>query len=156
MKKEYKDLLRELCARLPYGVNLTFHSKKGIIPATLVAIDFDKEILHIKPVGQNLIYCYFIEDDNFIYKPFLRPVSSMTQVEIDAYFTELDKDERLLMEGLSENYKDKLKGSDGSHSSAKYIPHFGYDWLIAHNFDVNHLIERELAVEAPKEMYEEV
>lgn len=120
MTQEDKDLLfRDLCARLPYGVKV--NHLLDTKPSDLFAID----------TYRNTLYCfrncreewYKVE---FI-KPYLRPMSSMTEEE------EIEFQEINLFE----------------------LPYTidGIDWLNAHHFDYRDLILLGLAREAPEGMY---
>ena len=79
MEKEYKEiLLRDLCARLPYGVKCQHFDDKT--PYALLGIDGD--VLHIDcPV--------YDEGDGYVEieycKPYLRSLSSMTEEELKIY-----------------------------------------------------------------------
>ena len=66
------------------------------------------------------------EDD---FKPYLRPLSSMTEKE-----------------------KEKMAKMSTLISSIALVKELG-DWLNAHHFDYRGLIEKGLALEAPKDMY---
>lgn len=116
MTNEDKELLlKELCARLPYGVKGIITYDKSEIPFILEGID--NNILHLSESEE----CY-IED----FKPYLRPISSMTlkeKVESDIFLTDFI-------------------------DTIKYI-----DWLNAHHFDFRGLIEKGLALLAPEGMY---
>ena len=111
MEKEYKELLlKDLCARLPYGVKMqTCHCKLTETLKTYMDIN------HLIDIG---------------WLPYLRHLSSMTDDEKKIYKTLLS--ERKLYGGLG----------------IKII-----DWLNAHHFDYRGLIEKCLALEAPKDMY---
>lgn len=136
-QEENKLLLIDLCARLPYGINCVFHSKKGDISATLVAVDYERGIVHIKPIKQSVVYCYFVEDDN-IPKPYLRPMPSMTEEEKKVYRT---------MSAWGYILESK------EHRTGIYPTIEGYKWLNANHFDYNHLIEKGLALPAPEGLY---
>ena len=87
-------------------------------------------------------------------KPYLRPMSSMTKEECKDFY---------------ERYEIYFGSGGNATSFTVYdylIMDFGYSydmpisdmfdmlqWLYYHHFDVNHLIEKGLALEAPKEMY---
>lgn len=75
-----------------------------------------------------------ILDDHWTIKPYLRPMSSMTEEEVFEYLSACDKD-----------YKDSLTTPR----------HPGVDWLNSHHFDYSGLIEKGLALEAPEGMYKE-
>lgn len=73
-----------------------------------------------------------ISDDHWTIKPYLRPMSSMTEEEVFEYLSACDKD-----------YKDSLTTPR----------HSGVDWLNSHHFDYSGLIEKGLALVAPEGMY---
>ena len=129
MTREEKDfLLKDLCARLPYHVIVEYRGAN---------VDLTQYARSVK-----LENC----------KPYLRPMSSMTQEEIDEYDAELDKDMDIVINGSLD--KDRHITSDGKHNFSKnFVTHFGNDWLNAHHFDYRGLIEKGLALEAPKDMY---
>lgn len=66
--------------------------------------------------------------------PYLRSMSNMTEEE-------------------KEEYKQFLVDIDGYAYSIDCVPQI--DWLLAHHFDVRSLIEKGLALEAPKDMYKQ-
>ena len=123
MTKEEKELLlKDLCARLPYGV---------IVDVSRVE---EWKELTLTPFILSNYY-----DDIEKIKPYLRPMSSMTEKEKKVY----DK--------LRMNYY-KLFSTE---SSSNLI-----DWLNEHHFDYRvdpetgkSMIDMELAIEAPGDMY---
>ena len=122
MTQQDKDLLlHDLSARLPYGVKC--QTKNGI--GTLISIECS--------FGENLVYVDFDRseaeeydlNDGDTVKPYLRPMSSMTEVERQEYGL-------VLCDELSTNQ---------------------YDWLNSHHFDYRGLVEKGLALEAKEGMY---
>ncbi len=121
MTQEEKDLLlRDLCGRLPYGVILNC---VGDIGEKLKIIDENG----------------FINNDWDIneVKPYLRPLSSMTEEEKIEY-TSYCFEQPFLQKG-----KAPTLGS---------VP-MCIDWLNKKMFDFRGLIPKGRAIEAPKEMY---
>jgi len=110
-------LLKDLCARLPYGVKVQTPVMNDEI--TLTCGD---------------ISAYFFNPDNKVFpKPYLRPMSSMTEEE---------KKEFSVLAVGTHLFKGPL------------IPSYDtLDWLNAHHFDYRGLIDKGLALEAPKGMY---
>jgi hypothetical protein len=106
-------LLKDLCARLPYGVIV--QDRNGIHPLT---------------PGNTEFVDLFSGKCNI--KPFLRPMSSMTDEEKKQY------DVFCLSPYL---------GID-EETASNFI-----DWLNAHHFDYRELIEKGLAIEAPEGIY---
>ena len=130
-QEEKQLLLKDLSARLPYGVkyvrdawNFEWDQEMSVVE---VLEDIDKE-------GYiNYHKIYKVED----IKPYLRPMSSMTEEEKEEY-TSYCFEQPFLQ-------KDK-------------IPNLGsvpmcIGWLLEHHFDFNSLIEKGLAIEAPEGMY---
>ena len=117
MTQEEKDLLlKDLTARLPYGVKCSYPYGVG----TLQSIDLeDMSFTFDCPSDDN-----YYEIDGI--RPYLRPMSSMTEEERQEYGL-------VLCDELSINQ---------------------FDWLNAHHFDYRDLIGKGLALEAPKGMYD--
>ena len=127
-QEDRKLLLKDLCARLPYGVVVGYSGKDN--PNTLdkmgKVIYVDIRFGMIQMQSESGI-SYGLPPSEFI-KPYLRPMSSMTEeekIDYQAFF----------------NY-------DGVEYPEEYI-----DWLNAHHFDYRGLIEKGLALEAPEGMY---
>lgn len=123
MTQEDKDLLlKDLCARLPYGVivgNVYGHKHK----VAEINCDFGM----MKLVGNNDEY---FDASILTYKPYLRPMSSMTEEEKETYEMFFNED------GLLNTSVDT------------YL-----DWLLDNHFDYRGLIPRGLALPATEEMY---
>jgi hypothetical protein len=125
MKQEDKELLiKDLCKRLPYGV--------------VIQTWYDKRI-NIKCVGisvySNVVELDIPEDDEarvFVdnVKPYLFPLSSLSD------------EQHTYLESLMEVVDIPLWG-EILVPSLQY-----YEWLYAHHFDVNGLIEKGLAIDA--------
>ena len=120
MKKEDKELLlKDLCARLPYSVilNVTLKDK------------YDEIVnRNIKLTNDNLTY--ITRDSHWMtYKPYLRPMSSMTEEEVNE-FTQFD-----------------------IYADGKYVmPNYEViDWLNKYHFDYRGLIPMDLAIEVTED-----
>ena len=118
MTKEEKQLLvKDLCARLPYWVicDMWFEGNES---------DKITEVLKCGGLMRLMTSEY-----NFIAKPYLRPMSSMTRdesFELDEILIDLDSPS-VMMNVI--------------------------DFYNAHHFDYHDLIEKGLAIEAPEGMY---
>jgi hypothetical protein len=118
-QEEKQLLLKDLCARLPYGVIV--HNEEGhegylnSINQTIFGVELGVNITATRRVDFQLDTC----------KPYLRPMSSMTEEEKDEY-------DRLVM------------------CNASWVVD---DWLNAHQFDYRGLIPVGLALEVPEGMY---
>ena len=120
-QEERQLLLKDLCGRLPYGVVVRCTDSDTDYKCFLTT-----DILHEIQNG----YEYYD------YKPYLRPLSSMTAEEEEEY-------NGLLL--------------DVEYYPGKYfvVPSTSVvDWLNAHHFDYRGLIEKWLALESPEGMYE--
>ena len=149
-QEEKQLLLKDLSARLPYGVKCRFISSKGDIPSTIVNIDIDNETVSHKPEGQSLIYFHFVESGNI--KPYLRSMSSMTDEELKELNDKYGSIAYFFIQEPPYYYGLQAQHSDiGSIEIGEFSEI--YDWLNAHHFDYRGLIEKGLAIEAPEDMY---
>ena len=120
--KEEKSLLHnDLCARLPHKVKCIVD---GLDDCTLMPSD--------------------IEEEREI-KPYLRPMSSMTEEERKEIGEAIKKDR------ISPYGEIKLSGVDNLLLAAVNGATNLIDWLNAHHFDYRGLIERGLAIAVTKE-----
>ncbi len=110
-QEEKQLLLKDLCARLPYGV-----------------IVQDRNGTHTLIPGNTELGTEYI-------KPYLRPMSSMTEKE--------EKDYILLSNHCIVT----------SIGFVRIEAQILIDWLNEHHFDYRGLIEKGLALEAPKDIY---
>ncbi len=117
-QEEKQLLLTDLYARLSYGFTLYRKS--------------DDCIITIKP-NDISSFAHFLEySENEDFKPYLRPMSSMTIEEHNYYNNNLITNAITICE---ENLSDYL------------------EFMHSHHFDDRGLIEKGLAVEAPEDMY---
>lgn len=127
MTQEEKQLLiKDLCARLPYGVYVDIYSWQKDSPKLL--FECIPEYVGEEIVVKNIVGRHPIKE----VKPYLRPMSSMTEEE-------------------TEEYKQFLEDIEGYAYSIDCVPQI--DWLNAHHFDYCGLIEKGLALEALENMY---
>lgn len=99
-------LLKDLCARLPYGVKVKSYSERTV---TLTLGNCD------------LISMFYKDEDNWYCKPYLRPMSSMTEEERSEYYN--------------------VETNNSWERTSKRM-----DWLNEHHFDYRDLISRGLAI----------
>ena len=135
-------LLKDLCPRLLYNVVIRCTDN-----------DTDYKCFLTTGILNELLH----NTEYYDYKPYLRPMSSMTEEEIEEY----------------RNLSDEVIGSYGPYHH-EFIAHCvrlgikpdnphecvdnflnmeAIDWLNAHHFDYRGLIEKGLALEAPEDMY---
>jgi hypothetical protein len=127
MTQEDKQiLLRDLCARLPYG--------------TIVLTGYDQEAKYwneqkfLETSLTSLVYEAFSKNLITFCKPYLRPMSSMTDEEKLDY----------IALGDIKRY---------TNPQYAYLISEQLDYLNARHFDYRGLIEKGLALEAPADMY---
>ena len=120
MTQENKELLlQDLCARFPYGVKISTRIKGN---SNFIDSELSGELLDD-----------FIKKDWGIIKPYLRPMSSMTEEEVGEYIS----------------LKEDIIGSDGI--TYFFETYESIDWLNAHHFDYRGLIDKGLAIEVTEE-----
>lgn len=141
--KEKQSLFKDLCARLAYGVKCQLFDNKT--PYTLLGVD--ENVLHIDcPV--------YGEGDDYVdieyCKPYLRPMSSMTEEEKNEFISYANYDVEESVNGR--HYEYYLKDFVGTPETP-ICNRYAIDWILEHHFDYRGLIEKGLALEAPKGMY---
>jgi hypothetical protein len=123
MAQEDKELLlKDLSARLPYEVKVQYNNE--IYNVDYISVLYEEVKLDIPDnytVGISEI------------KPYLRPMSSMTE------------EEKLLFYQNTLRFNEETGYSEYTYKSI--------DWLNAHHFDYRGLIGKGLALEAPEGMY---
>ena len=139
MTQEEKQLLiRDLCARLPYGVKVTYNISGNHFGTISKICEYkaNYDIFKVED-GYNV--------GGYSIKPYLRPMSSMTDKEKDELYTamdwygEIDEAGNVYTKGQEKVYRETFY---------EYT-----DWLNAHHFDYHGLIPMGLALEAPEGMY---
>ena len=134
MTQEDKELLfKDLSARLPYSTLCYCKWAKDAPNGTSGCIQEVSTYLldELMIIGDRNYECQICE-----IKPYLRPMSSMTEEEKEEF------------ENLLEGIVDGIERWDKPDLCEEY------DWLNAHHFDYRGLIEKGLALEAPEGMYE--
>ena len=125
--KEKELLLRDLCCRLPYGVMIHVEHDwyEDEVPPYDALLTVECHSI-LNNFSKNPLTCCFI------IKPYLRPISSMTDEEDAEY-----------------QFLCGTCGYDTDHKQAERI----IVWLEERHFDHRDLIQMGLALEAPEEMY---
>ena len=121
-QEEKQLLLKDLCARLPYDVQCEVGGLK-YGPYTFGGGPHDVEDLM----------------EGRVFKPYLRPMSTMTEEEVNEFILISDT-----MLWLGNNRSTCILSLSLEQM----------DWLNAHHFDYRKLIEKGLALEAPEGMYD--
>jgi len=137
-----KLLLKDLCSRLPYNV---------VIRCT--DSDTDYKCFLTTGILNELLH----NTEYYDYKPYLRPMSSMTEEEIEEY--------RNLSDEVIGNYgpyhhefiahcvRLGIKPDNPHECVDGFLNMEAIDWLNEHHFDYRGLIPMGLALEAPAGMY---
>jgi hypothetical protein len=127
MEQEDIELLfKEFSTRLHYGLIV---SPVDCGKARLIGCLLDSVLLQDIRTGKDYDKPWDIE----YVKPYLRPMSSMTEEEINEF------------EQITDNLLD--------NGTSEEIWNTVIDWLNAHHFDYRGLIGKGLAIEAPNDMY---
>lgn len=139
-QKDKQLLLKDICARLPYGVlgqceiDASYDTEFETIPQThkfqAVAYGFNEDSLFVSPMIENQDELEIANEEIangvyvFDFKPYLFPLSSMTKEQKDEY------------QYITERWM-----NDPAYSISDSI-----DWLNKNNFDYRGLIEKGLAI----------
>ena len=134
MTQEEKDLLlKDLCGRLPYGVKcykITFKPELA-----------EEVICMLRNGSHNCVqlgtFLYRLEH----IKPYLFPLSSMTEEQKEEYNQSRLKDLRMLNSVLMERI------SDENNFDRLVVAHNEIDWLNKNHFDYRGLIPMGLAID---------
>ena len=133
-QEDKKLLLADLSARLPYGIKI----KLGDYDYQVCGYNSEKEM----PMkiwyyyDSNLILKSYIDVYLTDYRPYLRPMSSMTEKE----------------ENLFSTFRTQIRAMNNYNDFAKECNKL-IDWLNKKGFDYRGLIPKGLAIEAPEGMY---
>lgn len=127
-QKENQLLLKDLCARLPYGVKAQYNNKKEIFgDVEQIEASGDIDLSYYDEETERWKLCCTSIDN---IKPYLRPMSSMTEEEEKEY--------------------ENCFQSDDTTAATLLV-----DFYNKRHFDYRGLIPMGLALEAPKDMYKQ-
>lgn len=129
LQEDKQLLLQDLCARLPYGVKAQYYGSEE----EMLTVD-TIEAIYIQPSVEIVIGQYGLELDYI--KPYLRPMSSMTEEEI-IEFNNIPS---------TKNYT--IIENDLPWDVAHYKQ---IDWLNKKMFDFRGLIPKGLAIEVTED-----
>ena len=124
-----KELIKDLCSRLPYGVKMNHIADDEHSPKTLIGVA--KDMITLEGLGG--YECVDIED----YKPYLFPLSSMTEEQKKEY--NYWKHEVPVCRYEYGDVVEEIELYDSPES---------FEYLIENHFDYRGLIERGLAIDA--------
>lgn len=145
MQEDKQLLLQDLCARLPYGVICKV--KYILNNETTYGEDIERECTDVvKRINfdKYTVYTEWLRDESDIeeIKPYLRPMYSMTEEEVKEY----------------------KAFHCVAYEHTHFYPQFCtvanelnmFDWLNKKMFDYRGLIGKDLALEAPEDMYKKI
>ena len=148
MTQEEKELLlKDLLGRIPYSLRFKIGDYSDY---TLIGVVIsDEHPIKVEVTEKDIVYKIEVSANNV--RPYLRPMSSMTEEEW----------EELNCIGYIVPLYDGCFGVDMRAYLKNNQPHYRRfsefstieDWLNAHYFDYRGLIEKGLALEAPEGMY---
>lgn len=143
MIREVNLLMKDLCARLHYGVICNTERGDGHLCSIDQSIFGTAYGININPLKRDYFEVHEI-------KPYLRPMSSMTDEE--------KKELKILCDIVPYTDKDGCffneHGISVIYNDVSSIDVSPIDWLNSHHFDYRGLIEKRLALKAPEDMYE--
>ena len=131
MKQEDKELLlKDLCARVPYGVKVQYMNNIFVIDYVSSYEEVKLDTSDNWTVGVSEV------------KPYLFPLSSMTEEQKAELKQEHIKDQKLYVECLT-------RAAKGDKSMrGKVIIHYAMDWCNKNHFDYRGLIKKGLVLDA--------
>ena len=147
IQEENQLLLIDLCVRLPYGVKMHLNtSEYGELIGTLDAVYPTEERIIVdnldKAIAPINIRCGGFKIEENKVKPYLRPMSSMTE------------EEKQMMDNLWKDNNNLVFADPAEVRRYKFYDISVVDFLNAHHFDYRGLIEKGLAIKTLKGMYE--
>ena len=131
-QKDKELLMKDLCARLPYGVKIKLGDNPNIF-------DLEYRIKFAVMYGDSDKLEDILDVTNI--KPYLFPLSSMTEAQQEE-FDRIYADD---MQVVASNLKNRLDGKPYERNLGHYRH---IDWLNANHFDYRGLISKGLAIDA--------
>lgn len=126
IQEDKQLLLKDLCARLPYKIICQMEDELIISDSHFYDCTLTERYIEL-----------FRYHKDFYIKPYLRPLSSMTEGEKKDYLY------------LCESHLDRDADDNVTYYYFDTIESF--DWLNAHHFDYRGLIEKGIAIEVTEE-----
>lgn len=127
-------LIKEISSRLAYGIKaqvLGWDEEKGEVEVPLKVYSINTDGYLSFEYNHYSVETVYVEDCHL----YLRPMSSMTKEE------EEEQDKIVI-----QSFSCSLENSESSTTML-------HDWLLSKHFDVRGLINKNLALEAPEDMY---
>lgn len=143
MTQEEKDLLlKDLCSRLPYGVKVQIDLQSNIYPPMICKVcNIEFAEMGGSFIGVEVLPDSYSEYREFLCKPCLYPLSSMTE-EQEKELYKVYSDEADL---IAEHLKSDISGNVHTH---RFNHQLSLNWYLKNHFDIHDLIPMGLAVDA--------
>ena len=140
--EEKQVLIKDLCARLPYityyDLSYYGHKTRAVLQEFITTKDPLKSLVKVNTIASPIPY------ENI--KPYLRPMSSMTEEEKDELALIGDKDFQSVRKWYNAEYMNETDPPCPVTSGK-------VDYCNKNHFDFRGLIPMGLALEAPEDMY---
>ena len=150
---EIQLLIKDLCARLPYGVKCLVNFDDGTNDIMTLQTGLPNGFGNWDFYNENCSGC----SNNF--KPYLRPMKTMTEEErvefsklLDVRYCEEDWEGHISTSYCIEIDNVYTDNANGIQAPTPFSMD-AIDWLNSHHFDYRGLIKKGLALEAPEGMY---
>lgn len=134
-KKDKELLLKDLCARLPYGVKCKMLETNEVKILGSVQYDGENTLFDFWEDCRKIQYGYQLYLSEF--KPYLFPLSSMTEEQHNEFFAYFHDAEMKEIETSGDYLKASYLGENAKR-----------DWLNKNHFDYHYLIPKGLAIDA--------
>ena len=150
MTQEEKDLLlKDLCSKLPYGVKAYVKNwsklDRKYYEGTYIVRSIHPSLSSVFVCSDKASVEVILGYDDYDFKPYLFPLSSMTDEQKEEFLSVAQYEAREEDCGRhTETYYYDMVG----HERNFYPNSDAIDWLNAHHFDYRGLIEKELAIDA--------
>lgn len=141
MTQEQKQLLlKDLSARLPYGVKVQIDLQSNIYPPMICKVcNIEFSEMGGSFIGVEVLPDSYCEYREFLCKPYLFPLSSMTDEQKEYINNRW---------GINDDYNFEIDPDCGEYTIS-YIDVYNFiTWLNENHFDVNGLITKGLALDA--------
>lgn len=142
-QNEKELLLKDICARLPYGVKCQIQEDEYTYIGTLCRIEVDNKNGHLLDFAESIsgLDCQVYLSE---IKPYLLPISSMTEEQLNEFYCEFIENEI--------DYDDFKKYYFETGSYYKMLTPvsecpFVIEWFNKNHFDYHNLIDKNLAID---------
>ena len=143
MTQEDKELLlKDLCARLPYGLKCQIQEGNYTYSGTLCRLEVDSKNGHLLDFVESIngLGCQVYLSE---IKPYLYPLSSITEEQLKDLGTYYAKDSKNIIDDAIKSLESSLTMYRVAHVCFNTL-----EWYNKNHFDYRGLIEKGLAIDA--------